>query len=415
MTAGAPTYVQGVEGNSGDMVVAPGETVVASVYGRITSAAAGLNLTCRLSFVDASGNIIGSTLVGSAVAVATGAWGRASATGTAPAGTVRVIVAGRMSTSAAFAVGNTAQFTAVLVESGSTLRPFFLPDLTPGAFWDAAANASTSTLYAFAAPTVTTIIDPPTAHILWTEADLADNVGTLTLYRQFEGKTMTVRSAVDRFAAGGLATDDVELPPGVDVSFRAEIFRSDGRSLGYTPSTTVHVDGPVGAGWVSNPLDPATAPVRVEMRSTAGTGGTQEAPGAKYRVGLRTIALLAPRGLLEGVDMSFFTSTAVEYHAVRDLVDGSNGLLLFRTTPPLPVPRLLYAWTKALVWEEFNLPAGIEDFAWQNPVDELSPFEGEPISSLTPWQIYIDAFPTWGDFNAAYLTWLDAINNPPEA
>ena len=62
-----------------------------------------------------------------------------------------------------------------------------------------------------------------------------------------------------------------------------------------------------------------------------------------------------------------------------------------------------------------GLPAGLEDFEWENPVDELSPVEGKSVSSVTPWSIYLAAFPVWNNFNAAYLLWLDAINNPPEA
>lgn len=113
--------------------------------------------------------------------------------------------------------------------------------------------------------------------------------------------------------------------------------------------------------------------------------------------------------------MSFYTDTAEEYAAVLALVASSNGVLLFRNPPPMPVPRLLYAWSKAIVPDEFNLPAGLEDFEWENPVDELSPVEGKSVSSVAPWDIYLAAFPVWNNFNAAYLLWLDAINNPPEA
>lgn len=413
VASGTPAYLQATYGAAGDALVTAGETITVSAYVKGTSAAA-LTANIFAVFYNASNSIV-STVNGTAVAATSGTWQRVSLSTAVPAGAVRVQVMMRSIAGTTLAVADTAQFSAVLVEGGSTLGAFFLPDVTPGAFWDSASNASTSTLYAFAAPTVTTTDDPPSAHILWTGADLADNVGTITLYRLFDGQTTTQRDAINKFAVGGWVGDDGEIPIGTDVTYRAEVFRTDGQSLGFTPSTTVQIVGENGIGWLSDPLDPVVAPIRITMRDTAAGQLKYDSPGNRYRVGTRTIALLAPRGLLVDLDMSFFTDTADEYQRVLDLADSSNALVLFRVPPPMPIPRLLYCWAKGLTGSDFSLPAGLTDFEWDNVVDQLTAFEGESQSTLTPWQVYIDAFPTWADFNAAYLTWLDAINDPPEA
>lgn len=266
-----------------------------------------------------------------------------------------------------------------------------------------------------AAPTLTTNTDPPIVTVVFGGSDLPAGTATATLYRIFDGVTTTVRSAENIFAVGGFRADDVEAPSGIPISYRAQAFDASGNDLGYTPTATVTVPAlSPDYGWLSNPLDPAREPIRIIMEGSAGQGPQRPIPGNVYQVGTRVVALVGVRGLRQDLDMPFFTETTADREAIQDLITDTNGLILIRTPPPMMVPRLLYCWAPNPIPEEFNLPIGMEDIAWTNTVQEISPIRGNPVSSLIPWQIYIDAFPTWADFNAAYLTWLDAIKSPPE-
>lgn len=415
-------YSGGTAGNY-ELPVSPGDHVTASGYIRVFSAAAGLTLLAYVQFYNASNAQVGASVGGTgtgSVATTSGTWQRPYVVNAvAPSGAVRARLLFRATTTASFAVGNRTELTGILVEVSSTasvpLGAYFSPAVTPGSYWDGPAEASTSTLYAFVSPVVTFQADPPSAHIVYQASDLADDTGTITLYEIHDGQTRSVRTAIDAFAVGGIAIDDTEIPRGTDVAYRAEVFRTDGTSVGFTPTTTVNIPGEVGIGYLSNPLDPATPAIRVEFRETVGSMPKTDAPGATYRAGLRTVALLAPRGLLRDVDLSFYTDTLTQYDAVKQMVADSNGLLLMRVDPPIGLPRLVYFWAKGITWDEFSRPAGLEDYEWDNIADQISPIDGEPLTSTIPWQLYIDAFPLWSDMNAAYLSWLDAINNPPEA
>jgi hypothetical protein len=257
--------------------------------------------------------------------------------------------------------------------------------------------------------------DPTVVHLVYTAADLAATVSTVTVYRVYEGSVATpVRSGVSLFAAGGFVVDDHEVPVGVEVSYTVRQFSSTGAELGYTPSVsiTIPVDGPEVA-YLSDPLD-ATRSVRVILSTTAASSPSAPIPGTLHRVGMRTVALVGQRGLLESLNMDFYTTTIEDRDTVLGLIGATGGLLLIRTAPPVPVPRLLYVWAANAVPTGFDLRYGDEGTSWANTVQEVSPTMG-PLSAYTiTWQTYIDAFPTWADFNAAYSSWFAAIQNPPE-
>jgi hypothetical protein len=263
---------------------------------------------------------------------------------------------------------------------------------------------------ATAGATVTITVAPPTARITLREDDLLPGTARVTLYRIAEGRTTEVRAGKDLFAAGGAVLVDYEIPLGVPVTYRAQQYAEDGTELGYTGAVevTVPVDSPY-RGWISDPLD-ATVAVPVVFSDAAGRSPSAPIPGTVYRVGDRTVALVGQQGLLENLNMDFFTETLADRDALLGLLRSSGGLVLIRSAPALQVPRLLYCWAANAVPDTF---AG-EFTAWANTVQEVSPTEGGIVLSPVTWQTYIDAFPTWEAFNAAYLTWFDAMENPPE-
>ena len=261
-------------------------------------------------------------------------------------------------------------------------------------------------------PTITSTNVPPSAQINFDSANLNAAVSTITAYRTVDGITTTVRSAIRLFATGGVSFIDHEIPIGVPVTYQVQQYNSSGTALGYTDPAviTVPTPGPLVA-WVTDPLD-ATQAVRVILSDAAGRRPSRPVPGTLHRIGRRTVALVGQRGLMEQLNMDFYTETEADRDAIDALLDQSGGLLLIRTAPPVPVPRLLYVWAPNAVPEDFD-PTGEEGTIWTNTVDEVSPAEGPLVRGAATWQLYMDAFPTWGDMDAAYTTWLDAMKNPP--
>lgn len=95
----------------------------------------------------------------------------------------------------------------------------------------------------------------PRVEVLYTA--FAPGTATVDVYRVAGGRSYLVRGAVKAVVAGGLSRVDFEVPFGVPVQYRAEMFDSSGASLGFTNTATTIVD--VTETWVHNPLDPQGA------------------------------------------------------------------------------------------------------------------------------------------------------------
>jgi hypothetical protein len=263
-------------------------------------------------------------------------------------------------------------------------------------------------------PTFTVTTNPPMVRVAYAGTDFVANTHHITVYRVVDGVRTSVRSAIELYAVGGAVVEDYEAPIGVTYAYIAEQFNDAGVSLGYSTSssTSIPAEAP-NVAWISDPLDPATA-VRVVLSDNAGSVRSRPVPGTIHRVGLRTVALVGQRGLLEDLPMDFYTESLADRDTLLATVGATGGLVLIRSAPPVPIPRLLYCWAADPRPREFDLLGSDEGAVWENTVQEISPIEGGIVSSLTSWQIYIDAFPLWSDFNAAYATWFDAMKNPPE-
>jgi hypothetical protein len=261
--------------------------------------------------------------------------------------------------------------------------------------------------------TVTVTSDPPTVQIAYASGDLNAATHHIIAYRIVEGVSTSVRSSIDQFAVGGVVVNDYEAPIG-PVDYRLQQFDDAGAELGYTDPVfaTVPADSAQTA-YISDPLD-ATSGVRVVLDDTAGRVRSRPVPGTLHRVGLRTVALVGQRGLLEDLPMNFYTETLEDRDAILAMIGDTSGLVLIRTAAPVPVPRLLYCWASDPRPSEFDLLGSDEGAIWDNTVQEVSPTEGGLVVGPVTWQTYMDAFPLWSDFNAAYLTWFDAMQNPPE-
>lgn len=312
------------------------------------------------------------------------------------------------------------EITLVKVPDADTVPPYIAGGNGNAYGWNGTTDASTSSYYT--PEIVLETSTDPSPRVKVTVTDLYPTTSYITLYRitPSDDLTHTVREAIGLFAAGGFSVTDYEAAPGIELDYRAMQYTEDagaiGDELGYTPSATTIIVDEQERSWISDPLRPENV-IAVEFTDTAGTAPRRPIPGNLLRVntpdGLRMVALVGDEGLIEGMDMSFYTSTLEEYALVREIIRESNGLLLIRTPPPMMVPRSFYVWMSSAVPTDYNFPAGLEDVSWANNVDERSQTEAPFAIPPVTWQTYVDAFPTWGDMAAEYLTWLDALKSPP--
>lgn len=239
---------------------------------------------------------------------------------------------------------------------------------------------------------------------------LAAGTATATVYQISDEGKVPVRNAEGVYAAGGLFVTDYEVPLGVPVTYTAEQFDASGVSLGYTTQATVQVDSLPGAAWVQDPLDPSSA---VEVGAADGFADeVKETREVKLvRVGNDTVALMAAMGLIENVSLRTWTDSPEDAAAYRAVLRRTQ--VLVRTMPNMPIPRCLHIVAAVIPRRGFDIAQGGTLYVWDLVGDEVTRSALNIIVPVVTWQRYIDAFPTWGDFDAAYGTWLDALENPP--
>jgi hypothetical protein len=182
---------------------------------------------------------------------------------------------------------------AVLIVDGGNASSVFSGTLDGG---------TASTVFPPSGPDVTVYLDAnpaPRVEVLLEE--FAAGTKTVTVYRLAEGREYQVRGAVQAPTAGALTRIDNEVPFGIPVTYRAEMFDGDGLSLGFTGSTTTQVDAP--DMWVHNPLDPRGA-VQIDFTGEAAPDLTRVSEGDIYYPQGRRVGVLVSgqrRGLSEVV------------------------------------------------------------------------------------------------------------------
>ena len=143
--------------SAGRFPVTAGDTITVSAYLRHGSATTKL-ASMRLQFRDAASAVVGATLAGDTVTLPVGTgWSRIAHTVTVPATAVTMSVFPDILTGGGglWAVGNTLDATALLIEVGNNLvSPYFDGDTadladTAQYDWTGTANASTSTVKGF--------------------------------------------------------------------------------------------------------------------------------------------------------------------------------------------------------------------------------------------------------------------------
>lgn len=254
----------------------------------------------------------------------------------------------------------------------------------------------------------------PQTRISFDSADLDPATVQVTVLRTVDDVDTTVRSSLRAKAIGGYVVTDWEAPAG-PVSYRAQMVDASGNSLGDSASVTASLTPlDTDEAWLSDPLDPNSA-IKVNVLTGLELGQSRPGNGSSYYVGGRFVVLAGVPNLLSSLPFAFSTETAQARKDVLSLVQRTNGLILVRTSDPVPLPRLLYCWAQDAQPSMYNVDGQFGYAQWSAKLDEQSEMQGPPAVGATPWSLYRAAFPTWADMRAAYSTWMDAKRNPPSS
>jgi len=283
-----------------------------------------------------------------------------------------------------------------------------------GAFavWDGTENASTQTYWI---PTFTLTPrpanEPPYVEVALD--DLPPVVDRVTVYRTAGGREHEMRGAINASVAGALSRIDWECPFNMAATYRAEMFDSDGVSLGFTPAASITV---VSAdSWMHNPLDPQGA---VRVRLLEGTAETLErkVPVTFSRpIGRRVaVALAEPRQGLTGLAVNVYAPDV----ATADRVQAMLGDYTTTTVPvvcirvgaregAMRIPRPLFLGVASIVEKDVGVRKGLGITRQEMVGDESAPpVPGLIVPLLT--RDDIDAYyATRDDIDAAYLRRID--------
>jgi hypothetical protein len=159
------------------------------------------------------------------------------------------------------------------------------------------------------APTFTRYFDAaprPRVEVLF--SSFTAGTASVTVYRMAGGREQEMRGAINAAVAGALTRIDIEIPFGVDVSYRAEQFDASGVSLGFTASGVTNMN--VAETWIHNPLDPQGA-TTVSFHGQAVRSIVRRTEGEVVHPKGRRVGVLVSgqRRGIEGVDLTVTTDT----------------------------------------------------------------------------------------------------------
>ena len=258
------------------------------------------------------------------------------------------------------------------------------------------------------APKITRYFDNkpcPRAEVLF--ETFALGTARVTVYRSAGGRDYPMRGAINAAVAGALTRVDFEIPFGVDVTYRAEMFSSSGMSLGFTSSATtiLHFDGTV----VHNPLDPQGA-VYVDLLDQSAAIISRPVNGEILHPQGRVVgvAITSGRRGLSQVNLVISTRGLEDADKFSRLVGGYSGnsvaVMCIRTGSPMRIPKPLFLSVLDPKERAVDVHLGGTLIDWDLDGTEVSPpAPGIFIPLLT--RADINAFyPTRAAVNAAHPT-----------
>ena len=255
-----------------------------------------------------------------------------------------------------------------------------------------------------AAPVITPYLDAapcPRVEVFF-DSFLAD-AATVTVFRLAGGRTFEVRGAVRSPVAGALTRIDNEVPFNIPVTYRAEMFNSDGVSLGFTEGGTVTLN--VAETWVHSPLGPFGA-LSVDLGSGTAGAVTRPTPGTvSYPLGRRVgVVLSEPRRGVAGIPVDIRTRSDADANKVQALVGGYD-----KNSVPIVCLRLglddqRMRVPQPLFLSAFDLTEVDVNHQWVGDGGELAhTFTGDEVSPPIPG-LYIATL-RYMDVSARYATY----------
>lgn len=241
--------------------------------------------------------------------------------------------------------------------------------------------------------------------------DVIAGTVTATLHRVYDERDDTVPGAQRVTAGAGFVATDFYPPLRTPVRYYVEFFTAAGVSLGVSDAEYTQLETPPGESWLTSPFDPSMS-LRVEMADNAGESLVPDIVGSVHQIGSRKIALLDSTYGLTQLPMSFWTETIDEARTAMQIFRDGVGLVVYRTPPPMEVPRVLYGWGTPEA-SETNLPGGVDDFLFSVNVEEVDSPTAAIIAAQRPYRLYVNAFPTYAAFSSAYGTYRAAVIDPP--
>jgi hypothetical protein len=266
-------------------------------------------------------------------------------------------------------------------------------------FPDVLDGGNPSTVYPLR-PELTVYLDAnpaPRVEVLLTK--LTADVATVTVYRLAAGREYQVRGAVNAATAGSLTRIDNEVPFGIPVTYRAELFDAQGLSLGFTGTSVVQLDVP--DMWVHNPLDPHGA-VRADFRGQDAPDLTRPSEGDVYYPQGRRVGVLisGQRRGLSGVRLDLIVDSEAEADRFAEMLGTYSAdtvpALCFRVGAGQPVrlPRPFFAAVLSSTEQDLRPVLGIDSFGYLITGDEIDP---PAVGIVVPLL-------TNADLNATYAT-----------
>lgn len=265
-------------------------------------------------------------------------------------------------------------------------------------FTDTVDGGDAFTVYPESGPELTVYLDAnPAPRVEVLLSALPTGVKSVTVYRLAAGRQYQVRGAVNAATAGALTRIDNEVPFGIPVTYRAELFDGDGMSLGFTDTSTVQVD--CSDTWVHNPLDPAGA-VRADFRGTDAPELVRQSEGDVYYPQGRRVGVLisGQRRGLSDVKLDLIVDSEEEADRFAVLLGG----YATDTVPALCIrvgagqqvrlPRPFFAAVLSSSEQDLRPVLGIDSFAYSLTGQEIAP---PAVGIIVPLL-------TNADLNAAY-------------
>lgn len=396
---GIPTYVDVYHSGVGSNVVTPGETVTFSAYGRASTASSTTGVDAYLQWIDGAGSVMPTGTTVSTSSTKTG-WGRYSVTATVPPGAARARVILRLkATSGTLTDGDRWDVTGFLVESGAVLLPWFDGDSGVWYSWTGTPGLSASVWYSPSITLTPTLTPDPCPRVEVLVTDLPTIVTTVDVYRLAGNREYPVRGGVKVAVTGALTRIDFEVPFGIQVAYRIEMFNAAGASLGFSDSFTTFLD--VKETWVHNPLDPQGA-TTVMFRGERPPAWQRPVEGDVVWPMGRTVGVVVAgqrRGLQDAV-LDVVVDTTDQADRLQNMF-GSYGertvpVICFRigSQARLRLPRPLFAGILTLSEEDMTYEIGGETIGFGMTGSEVSP----------PTPALVVPLLTRADLNAYYPT-----------